>query len=70
MIEKDTAANFWRIKMLGAIAGGIIGSFYERAPIKSKMFPLFSYRSTFTDDTVLTVATLYALQNKVDYATA
>ena len=56
--------------MLGAIAGDIIGSFYERAPIKTKMFPLFSYRSTFTDDTVLTVATAYAINNEIGYAEA
>ncbi|MFH7321181.1 ADP-ribosylglycohydrolase family protein [Desulfurivibrio sp. D14AmB] len=41
--------------MLGAIAGDIIGSIYERRPIKYKDFPLFDDRSRFTDDTVLTV---------------
>ena len=47
--------------MLGAIAGDIIGSVYEFAPIKSTEFPLFSLSSTFTDDTVLTVAIADAL---------
>jgi ADP-ribosylglycohydrolase len=42
--------------MLGAIAGDIIGSVYEFSPIKRTDFPLFSAESTFTDDTVLTVA--------------
>ena len=42
--------------MLGAIAGDIIGSPFEFSPIKSTHFPLFSADSTFTDDTVLTIA--------------
>jgi ADP-ribosylglycohydrolase len=47
--------------MLGAIAGDIIGSVYEFSPIKTKQFPLFSPASTFTDDTVLTVAVAEAI---------
>ncbi len=42
--------------MIGAIAGDIIGSCYEGNPIKTTEFPLFSERSRFTDDTVLSVA--------------
>jgi ADP-ribosylglycohydrolase len=42
--------------MIGAIAGDIIGSVYERWPIKTKAFQLFDDRCRFTDDTVLTVA--------------
>jgi len=42
--------------MLGAIAGDVIGSVYEFNNIKTTDFPLFSRRSRFTDDTVLTVA--------------
>lgn len=43
--------------MNGAIPGDIIGSLYEFArDNKSKDFPLFCKRSTFTDDTVMTVA--------------
>jgi ADP-ribosylglycohydrolase len=42
--------------MLGAIAGDVIGSVYERFNIKSTNFPLFRPESRFTDDTVLTVA--------------
>jgi ADP-ribosylglycohydrolase len=54
--------------MLGAIAGDIIGSVYEANPIKSTEFPLFSRYSTFTDDTVLTVAVAHSILKKVDYA--
>ncbi len=42
--------------MIGAIAGDIIGSVYERHPMKTKTFPLFHPSCRFTDDTVLTVA--------------
>lgn len=54
--------------MIGAVAGDIIGSVYERHPIKSKDFPLFSPRSTFTDDTVMTVAIARAILTGDDYA--
>jgi ADP-ribosylglycohydrolase len=42
--------------MLGAIIGDIIGSVHEGIGTKTKDFPLFVSRSTFTDDSVLTVA--------------
>lgn len=42
--------------MIGAIIGDVIGSVYEFCPIKSKAFPLWSSGSTFTDDSVMTVA--------------
>ena len=44
------------IAMLGAIDGDTIGSVHESAGTKSKEFPLFIPNSTFTDDSVLTVA--------------
>jgi ADP-ribosylglycohydrolase len=44
--------------MLGAIAGDVIGSVYERHNIKTKDFELFSPESRLTDDSVLTVATM------------
>ena len=49
--------------MFGAILGDIIGSAYEfdAYNCKSKDFPLFSRRSTFTDDTVMTLAVADAL---------
>jgi len=53
--------------MLGAIAGDIIGSVYEWNNIKSKEFELFSSRSFFTDDSVLTVALADALINGYDF---
>ena len=43
--------------MYGAILGDIIGSPYEfDMGNKSKDFPLFSKKSTYTDDTVMTIA--------------
>lgn len=47
--------------MIGAIAGDVIGSVYERHPIKTKDFPLFRPRCRFTDDAVLTVAVADAI---------
>jgi ADP-ribosylglycohydrolase len=45
--------------MIGALAGDIIGSVYEFRNWKGGIndFPLFTEKSTFTDDTVLSVAT-------------
>lgn len=54
--------------MLDAIAGDIIGSIYEAAPIKTKSFPLFGPGVTFTDDTVCTVAIADALLSGGDFA--
>ncbi len=42
--------------MIGAIAGDMIGKIYEFNPIKTTDFPLWSIESTFTDDSVLTIA--------------
>ena len=56
--------------MLGAIAGDVIGSVYEAIPVKTTGFALFTPRSRFTDDTVLTVATAEALLGDGDYAAA
>ncbi len=53
--------------MLGAIAGDIIGSVYESGWMKSTDFPLFSQGSTFTDDTVLTVAVADCILHDKDY---
>lgn len=52
--------------MLGAIAGDIIGSEYEFANWKEYNFPLFSERSTYTDDSVLTIAVADAFMNDLD----
>ena len=56
--------------MLGAIAGDVIGSIYEAAPIKTKNFPLFGAGAKFTDDTVCTVAIADALLQGADFAEA
>jgi ADP-ribosyl-[dinitrogen reductase] hydrolase len=42
--------------MIGAIAGDIIGSVYEFDNIKTTVFPLFTKKSNYTDDTIMTVA--------------
>ena len=52
--------------IIGAIAGDIIGSIYEFHPIKTKEFPLFHKRSTFTDDTIMTLAVAKWLLNDKD----
>lgn len=56
--------------MLGALAGDVIGSVYERKPTKSKDFPLFGSASRFTDDSVLTCAVADRLLHGGDYVTA
>ncbi len=54
--------------MLGAIAGDIIGSVYEANPIKTKRFPFFGPQSTFTDDTVCSVAVADCILSGGDFA--
>lgn len=56
--------------MLGAIAGDVIGSVFERDNLKSKDFPLFSRGSRFTDDSVLTAAVADCVLHGRDYAEA
>lgn len=56
--------------MIGAIIGDIVGSVYEFDNIKTKDFPLFSESSTFTDDTVCTVAIAEAILDGSDVATS
>ena len=53
--------------MIGAVAGDIIGSVYENAPIKTTDFPLFGRECTFTDDTVLSVAVADCILHGTDY---
>jgi ADP-ribosylglycohydrolase len=64
----ENLSSYYRIsekeKMIGAIAGDIIGSVYEQYPMKSTSFPLFSAFSQFTDDTVLTLAVANSILNK------
>ena len=56
--------------LYGAIGGDIIGSRFEWHNIKTKDFALFSDRSKFTDDSVMTVATADALIHHLGYAEA
>ena len=42
--------------MIGALAGDIIGSVYEFNNIKTKEFPLFCIESSYTDDSIMTIA--------------
>lgn len=54
--------------ILGAVIGDIIGSVYEWKNVRKIDFPLFSSDSFFTDDSVLTFATMDCLLNKGDYS--
>jgi ADP-ribosylglycohydrolase len=54
--------------MIGAIAGDIIGSYYEAFSTKDSDFPLFHEYCRFTDDTVLTVAVANWILNGGDLA--
>ena len=42
--------------MLGAIIGDTVGSVYEFNNIKTVSFPLFSVKSNYTDDSIMTMA--------------
>lgn len=57
-----------RNNMIGAIAGDIIGSVYERNNIKTKVFELFSDGCVFTDDSILTIALADSILTGVSYA--
>ena len=56
--------------MIGAIAGDIIGSVFEWDNVKTTEFNLFSQKSFFTDDTVLTIAVADVILNGGYYGTA
>ncbi len=53
--------------ILGAIIGDMIGSVFEFNNYKSTDFPLFQSKTTFTDDSVLTLATMVVALHKLDY---
>ena len=53
--------------IIGAIAGDIIGSVFEWNNVKTTEFKLFSNKSKFTDDSVLTFATMDALLYSKNY---
>ena len=51
--------------IIGAVAGDVIGSAYEFNPTRDYNFALFTPKSTFTDDTVLTMANaMWLLEDK------
>lgn len=54
--------------MLGAIAGDIIGSVFERRNVKHTNFPLYSKKSRFTDDTALTLAVAASIMEEKEYS--
>lgn len=53
--------------MLGAIIGDIIGSVYEYNNVNDTDFPLFTERSSFTDDTILSIAVCDAVLKGIPY---
>lgn len=54
--------------IIGAVIGDVIGSAYEWNNVKTADFALFTAKSDFTDDTVLTIAVADSLLNKKDFA--
>lgn len=53
--------------MIGAIAGDIIGSPYEYSDNRTKDFPLFTERTDFTDDSVMSIAIAASILDDTDY---
>ena len=58
---KPTKPNFQKSRMLGAIAGDVIGSRFEWDNYKAKDFELLHQDCDYTDDSVLTMAVAQAL---------
>ncbi|MDP2815025.1 MAG: ADP-ribosylglycohydrolase family protein [Erysipelotrichaceae bacterium] len=56
--------------MWGAIIGDVIGSLFEKFNHKGKDFELFHALSHYTDDTVMTIATMDALLKEVPFEVA
>lgn len=56
--------------MWGAIIGDVVGSLFERFNHKSKDFELFHALSHYTDDTVMTIATMDALLRNIPFEVA
>jgi len=54
--------------IIGAIAGDIIGSVYEWHNVKTLDFELLTEKSTFTDDSVLTVAIADSILNNKEFS--
>jgi ADP-ribosyl-[dinitrogen reductase] hydrolase len=64
--EKDVKKQL----ILGAIIGDIIGSVYEWHNVKTTDFKMFGAGTDFTDDSVLTFASMDSILNDIDYGTS
>ena len=53
--------------IMGAIIGDVIGSVYEWHNVKTTEFQLFSQKTHFTDDSVLTFATMDSILHQIGY---
>ena len=53
--------------IMGAVIGDVIGSVFEFNNVKTTDFPLFSQGTTFTDDSVLTLATMFSILFDSEY---
>jgi len=56
--------------ILGAIIGDVIGSVYEWNNVRTTEFPLFRATTDFTDDSVLTFASMDCILNDLQYTDA
>ncbi|MBV1709497.1 MAG: ADP-ribosylglycohydrolase family protein [Erysipelothrix sp.] len=56
--------------MWGAIIGDVVGSLFEKFNHKNKDFELFHALSHYTDDTVMTIATMDALLREIPFEMA
>lgn len=56
MLKADNSEQFVDGGIIGAIIGDVVGSFYEFYNCKSTNIALFTSGTTFTDDTVMTIA--------------
>lgn len=53
--------------IMGAVIGDTVGSMFEFSNVKTTDFPLFGKKTRFTDDSVLTVATMDCILNKKSF---
>ena len=65
-IQENSETPRTHCNMLGAIVGDVIGSGYEWNNIKTTEFPLFQRESSYTDDSVMTIAVAHALLGRED----
>ena len=66
----DTEKEKKKKYILGAIIGDCIGSVFEFHNLKSTEFHLFSKKTTFSDDSVLTFASMESILNGTSYSNA